>query len=88
MSKEQTGGDTQLPLWRRESRKGEAGKEAHLAPRAADDDVLVVLGVGLHLDALAAAGRLHREVPDLGREVVADLLLLCVEAHALHIRAA
>ena len=74
----------QLPQQRPKSRKGAAEEEAHLAPRAADDDVLMVLGVGLHLDALAAAGRLHREVPDFGREVVANLLLLCVEAHALH----
>lgn len=56
---------------------------AHLAPCAGDHDVLVVLGVRLHLDVLLAAGRGHREGPDLGAEVVPDGLLLRVEAHAL-----
>lgn len=43
----------------------------------------MVLGICLHFDVLAAAGRCHGEAPYLCGEVVADLLLLRVETHAL-----
>lgn len=43
----------------------------------------MVLGIRLHFDVLAAAGCRHGEAPYLGGEVVPDLLLLSVEAHAL-----
>lgn len=43
----------------------------------------MVLGVGLHFNVLLAAGRGHGEAPDLGAVVVADGLLLSIEAHAL-----
>ena len=45
----------------------------YLAAAAGHNDVLGVFGVGLDLDVLAAAGRLHREVPDPGAEVAPDL---------------
>lgn len=57
--------------------------EAYLAPGSSDHNVLVVLGVCLHFYVLAAAGRCHGEAPYLGGEVISNLLLLCVEAHAL-----
>ena len=55
----------------------------YLAPGPAHNDVLVVFGVRLNFDSLAAAGRLHPKVPYLCGKVAANLLLLCVETHAL-----
>ncbi len=56
---------------------------AYLSPGPCHDIVLVVFGISLHFDVLAAAGRGHGEAPDLGGEVAADLLLLRIEAHTL-----
>ena len=43
----------------------------------------MILGVSLHFNMLLTAGRGHGEAPDLGAVVVADGLLLGIEAHAL-----
>ncbi len=45
--------------------------------------VFAVFGVCLDFNARLAAGGGHGEGPDLRGMVVADLLLFCIEAHAL-----
>ena len=61
----------------------EIGQASHLSSCPSDHNVLMDLGVGLHFNVLLAAGRGHGEAPDLGAVVVANGLLLSIEAHAL-----
>lgn len=57
--------------------------DADLSSGPCHNDVLVVLGVCLHFNVLLAAGRSHGKAPYLCGEIAANLLLFCIEAHAL-----